>query len=591
MDEEKGLVSPISGGVRAIRRNISSNMFVPRRRNEPQKPDPVTTNLLTTQSLQLRNVSRQLELISNTMVGINSSLNGVKESLALSQQLENQREQAKRNRDRQLAEQGLREGKESALEKKIQFALQSPLKRVAAKAQGVLFSFQKFFLFLAGGWLTNVGIDLINALVTGNTDLINKLKLKFTVGLVAIGTAFTAFNVGFKLILFSLRNFVTVLTKLAFGGIIRTTFNGFRLLLKNVAIRAGLFRAAPVGFFGGNSGALAGTDTVTVTAASKTYFPGYQNGQFLNDFAFSAPTNAGKVISWGNSTKGGDSSSVSSHLTTVSKIYSNSSAFAAVKDNGSVVSWGNPDAGGTSWDADGLSVNASLSGSGNLTLSGASTSGGSASFTKPNKITITSVGDDSTKKFTVTGTDAGGSALQEEITGKNAGTAEGTKLFKTVTQISVDGATTGNVSAGNLFSPTYAIATDINGTKKVTKISSTADAFAAVRDDGSVITWGSSSYGGDSSSVSSALASDVIKILGTERAFAALKNDGSVVVWGKSGEGGSFDANTAGSTSTMSNNTLSSGVLDVFATEEGFTAVKSDGIILWGKYKNYYEMH
>ena len=257
MDEEKGLVSPISGGVRAIRRNISSNMFVSRRQNEPQKPDPVTTNLLTTQSLQLRNVSRQLELISNTMVGINSSLNGVKESLALSQQLENQREQAKRNRDRQLAEQGLREGKESALEKKIQFALQSPLKRVAAKAQGVLFSFQKFFLFLAGGWLTNVGIDLINALVTGNTELINKLKLKFTVGLLAIGATFTAFNVGFKLIFNSLRAFVSIITRLTFGGIIKTTLAGFRLLLKNVALRAGLFRAAPGGFFGGSGGGAA----------------------------------------------------------------------------------------------------------------------------------------------------------------------------------------------------------------------------------------------------------------------------------------------------------------------------------------------
>ena len=257
MDEEKGLVSPISGGVRAVRRNISSNMFVSRRQNEPQKPDPVTTNLLTTQSLQLRNVSRQLELISNAMVGINSSLNGVKESLALSQQLENQREQAKRNRDRQLAEQGLREGKESALEKKIQFALQSPLKRVAAKAQGVLFSFQKFFLFLAGGWLTNVGIDLINALVTGNTELINKLKLKFTVGLLAIGATFTAFNVGFKLIFNSLRTFVSIITRLTFGGIIKTTLAGFRLLLKNVALRAGLFRAAPSGFFGGSGGGAA----------------------------------------------------------------------------------------------------------------------------------------------------------------------------------------------------------------------------------------------------------------------------------------------------------------------------------------------
>jgi len=266
MDEEKGLVSPILGGIRAIRRKISSNMFVPRRQNEPQKPDPVTTNLLTTQSLQLRNVSRQLELISNTMIGINSSLNGVKESLALSQKLENQREQAKRNRERQLAEQGLREGKESALEKKIQGALQLPLKRVAAKAQGVLFSFQKFFLFLAGGWLTNVGIDLINALVTGNTELINKLKLKFTVGLVAIGATFTAFNVGFKLIFNSLATFVKIITKLTFGGIIRTTLAGFRLLLKNVAIRAGLFRAAPVGFFGGNSGALAAGATGAVVS-------------------------------------------------------------------------------------------------------------------------------------------------------------------------------------------------------------------------------------------------------------------------------------------------------------------------------------
>tara|TARA_B100000575_G_scaffold167954_1_gene134387 strand:- start:210 stop:1871 length:1662 start_codon:yes stop_codon:yes gene_type:complete len=266
MDEEKGLVSPILGGIRAIRRKISSNMFVPRRQNEPQKPDPVTTNLLTTQSLQLRNVSRQLELISNTMVGINLSLNGVKESLALSQQLENQREQAKRNRERQLAEQGLREGKESALEKKIQGALQLPLKRVAAKAQGVLFNFQKFFLFLAGGWLTNVGIDLINALVTGNTELINKLKLKFTVGLVAIGATFTAFNVGFKLIFNSLATFVKIITRLTFGGIIKTTLAGFRLLLKNVAIRAGLFRAAPVGFFGGNSGALAAGATGAVVS-------------------------------------------------------------------------------------------------------------------------------------------------------------------------------------------------------------------------------------------------------------------------------------------------------------------------------------
>ena len=104
----------------------------------------------------------------------------------------------------------------------------------------------------------------------------------------------------------------------------------------------------------------------------------------------------------------------------------------------------------------------------------------------------------------------------------------------------MDGATAGNVSAGNLFSPTYAIATDINGTKKVTKISSTADAFAAVRDDGSVVTWGNSSNGGDSRSVSSSLdgSVNVRDIYSNMSAFAALREDGSVITWGYDSFGG-----------------------------------------------------
>ena len=334
---------------------------------------------------------------------------------------------------------------------------------------------------------------------------------------------------------------------------------------------------------GGNSGALAGTDTVTVTAASKTYFPGHQNGQFLNDFAFAAPTNAGKVVSWGNSSKGGDISAVSTHLTTVAKIYSNTAAFAAVKDNGSLVSWGSANAGGTSWDADGISVNATLSGSGDLTLGGASTSGGSATFTKTNKVTITSVGNDAARKFTVTGTDAGGSAQTEEITGKNAGTAEGTKLFKTVTKIEVDGATAGNVSAGNLFSPTYAIASDINGTKKVTKVSSTSDAFAAVRDDGSVITWGNSSNGGDSRSVSSSLDGtvNVRDIYSNMSAFAALREDGSVITWGYGSFGGDSSSVTAKITTTS--DAAFSKVTDISATGSAFAAIRTDGsVVTWG---------
>ena len=54
------------------------------------------------------------------------------------------------------------------------------------------------------------------------------------------------------------------------------------------------------------------------------------------------------------------------------------------------------------------------------------------------------------------------------------------------------------------------MATQLNGTIDVTQIYSTGDAFAALRSDGSVVTWGNSSYGGDSSAVASQLTSGVV---------------------------------------------------------------------------------
>ncbi|PNJ93340.1 hypothetical protein CEP14_13785, partial [Cylindrospermopsis raciborskii C04] len=75
-------------------------------------------------------------------------------------------------------------------------------------------------------------------------------------------------------------------------------------------------------------------------------------------------------------------------------------------------------------------------------------------------------------------------------------------------------------------------------TSGVTQIFSTGSAFAALKSDGSVVTWGWSSDGGDSSSVSSRLTSGVTQIFSTGGAFAALKSDGSVVTWGGSDWGG-----------------------------------------------------
>ena len=75
----------------------------------------------------------------------------------------------------------------------------------------------------------------------------------------------------------------------------------------------------------------------------------------------------------------------------------------------------------------------------------------------------------------------------------------------------------------------------------VKQVFSSSFAFAALRDGGSVITWGEE-YGGDSSSVESELQSGVISVSSTTGAFAALKEDGTVVTWGGEEYGGNSEA-------------------------------------------------
>ena len=91
-----------------------------------------------------------------------------------------------------------------------------------------------------------------------------------------------------------------------------------------------------------------------------------------------------------------------------------------------------------------------VAGAGNLTINGASASGGVATLDVPRAVSIVSAGaGDTTQTATVYGTDAYGIPMTETIAFNGTTTVNGKKAFKTVTRVAISAATAGNVSVGS----------------------------------------------------------------------------------------------------------------------------------------------
>ena len=232
MDEEQGLVSPIAGGIRGIRRSVSSSVFTGRAVPPPQ-PDPQTTSLLSQNSLALSNISGQLASISGQVGSLNNSLALVQQNLALSDQLDRQREAAKQKREAILTEQGLREGKESDLERKVQFALLTPVRRVANFAGGILSRLTNFLLILAGGWLVEQTLQFIRLKSEGNVDALNKLKLRIVSDLLIVGTGITVIVMAVSKAAMLLKGLAALAFRFVVGTFIKAPFKLLMNFIRN----------------------------------------------------------------------------------------------------------------------------------------------------------------------------------------------------------------------------------------------------------------------------------------------------------------------------------------------------------------------
>jgi alpha-tubulin suppressor-like RCC1 family protein len=207
--------------------------------------------------------------------------------------------------------------------------------------------------------------------------------------------------------------------------------------------------------------------------------------------AFAALKKDGNVVTWGDSRYGGGDTDVTELLSPsedvkVVRLYSTDTAFAALKSDGSVVMWGN-----------GMQTTAIQN------IDKIYTNQHTFAAIKTNHSVV------------AWGEDKYGGTVPTELADEGAG---------------------------------------------VVKIYSSSGAFAALKSDGSVVTWGLTHHGGDSRPYNNDpndtlnynecgitkghISSGVVKIYSTSRAFAALKSDGSVVTWGPKKYGGNTTYST-----------------------------------------------
>ncbi|MGN5073609.1 Ig-like domain-containing protein [Aeromonas veronii] len=320
-----------------------------------------------------------------------------------------------------------------------------------------------------------------------------------------------------------------------------------------------------------------------------------------NRTSYAALKGDGTVVTWGNPYEGGDSSAVTDQLVDVKAVFSSGGAFAALKNDGTVVAWGG------SYNDEGV------------------TSSVASQLTNVVDI-IPGVDDFSSGSFAVLKSDSTAIVWGSNVWGSeplaftgikkifgNASDFIAIKQDNTVLHLAGHGEScfpVGLTDVRDIFTSTSAFAAQkrdgtlvfwkgdgknnpcvneeisasasLVGDVKAVTSNNFSDAFAFLRGDGTVFTWGKG-RGGDSSHVQHLLV-DVRAIYSNDFAFAAIKNDGTVVTWEWRFDlqSGPIEVGSSGGDSSSVSHQLTD-VATISGTSESFAALKHDGtVVTWG---------
>lgn len=191
---------------------------------EQDKQIAETSSRLKLNQISLTNLNKSLSNISIQVGNLSASLRGIGNQIKESSIIDSLKEQQKARQEAILAEQQIREGKESQVEKKIQAALVTPIQKIGAKAQGTLFNLGRFFTILLGGFLTNKIIKSISELSgEGKLTFMNFFD-KIKKDLAIVGTIYLGINGGLTKILSVIVRLGGLIGRIAFRQLLRRPF-------------------------------------------------------------------------------------------------------------------------------------------------------------------------------------------------------------------------------------------------------------------------------------------------------------------------------------------------------------------------------
>eukprot|EP00434_Breviolum_minutum_P003860 symbB.v1.2.003394.t2/scaffold190.1/size276550/19 len=254
----------------------------------------------------------------------------------------------------------------------------------------------------------------------------------------------------------------------------------------------------------------------------------------VSEFACAAIKNDGTVVSWGSALAGGDSYDVSHQLFDVREITATHSAFAAIKFDESVVAWGDPRNGGSCeevqkdlFDVQKIFASntafAAIRADGHVVTWGAKNAGGGGDSSSTELMSVVQI-HSTTRSFAALQAD--GKIVTWGASGRQLPPWQPLKVVQL-----------GAPSTGGDSSRVH------DELQDVVQVSASEGAFAAIRADGSAVVWGSAEAGGDATGHLEELLGqfekqvqaelvNVHRIHAASGAFAAVRRDGRVVTWG-----------------------------------------------------------